>query len=90
MTQRKFTRQQLRAIYFKNFGRFPEQARDPHQKKEEKQIVSLINLNKKDDVAVKQFKEGDIGIATLIAQRKKNQQDRKRSIREFTKLKDNG
>ena len=33
--QRKFTRQQLRAIYFKNFGRFPEQSRNQQEKKEE-------------------------------------------------------
>ena len=90
MTQTsRLTKQQLRALFYKKYGRFPEHARDPTQKKEETQIASLINLNKKDSQAEIQFKSGEIGLATLIAERKRNQQTRTGSIRKLSKLRVN-
>jgi len=82
----RLTKQQLRALFFKKYGRFPEQARNPTQRKEETQIASLINVNNKDKEAEMRFKSGEIGIATLIAERKRNQQTRTGSIRKLSKL----
>jgi len=83
------TDKQLRFLFFKKYGRFAEQQRDPNLRKEETQVANLIKANTRDEQAVTSFKKGDIGIASLIAQRKQNQRDRKISQRALMRLKPN-
>jgi len=56
----QLTNQQLRALHFKRYGRFPEQQRDPNLRKEETQIANLFKANTRDEQAVTSFKKGDI------------------------------